>query len=752
MKNAFRLIFKALMLVALASTVHSCMKKFDFSDMDYSTEINSHLGIPVAKGDFYIRDLIKESPKTESNPFALEYYSQKGGPRDSVFGTYIRLIYDIDTISKFTAHEYLRVKGFGAKVFDKTFETFPISDQLATNGLTFNQFTNDNFDAGSYNYYVSRTNSSVLQAHTGNNTKSLGQRYKLDIDGLDGDKWVIYKVQGQIKCMLKNDANVPLKCKVELLAMFPNQPNPIVIHEFDFTKPVGDEWDSVVAKSLNNGDTITSELYYRFKDIQLDQSTNIALDMNKLLHVEFLLNDLEARNGTALLGSSSTQKIRKDTTFWFQLFTYDNRKVSVVEIERANLVFDVKSTIKTKCRVTVTLPTAIDANKKIVSKTFEFVPDRKVEHKLDLSNCKVRLDSTNILEKAPGYDMLPVVMRYELSASTKPITFDARNNKLEFVVSNNDSLVFKQIVGDFGNDTIAMPKSQKDTLFSYDVGSFIKNNNLYSGAIEFEEPSFQVLYRNTFGMDAAVRLSVVSNGRVLVDSNKLQTLKRNQRTMSKFLDFGKAEINNLLDFATSIENKTVSLKTRGAVYVNHLDMNKPRTMYSDTIYKNSEFKVDIHAELPLKFKINDFILTPEPFVNSAGSSFDADNIEDIGELKIILWTENSIPLSCKLNIMMLDTTQLNPYLGYLTSSTNNYLFKAGVDGKPTTDRFIFTVNGDVASNFVKANKFKVEAVFNTKDNNGNAQVATLRTTDHLKFQMFVDAKAKYKVDPFKSDK
>jgi len=712
--------YKILLISLLISVIglQSCYRdKFDFSNLNDTAELSPHIGLPVAYGELSLRDLVKERKDT------IEYYTE-GQEVD----TMIKLIYNIDTISQYKASEFLKPPVIEPVSKTVQLGVLTIDDQNSDTSITFNKFVTDNFLPADLTYYNS------LGANANVASKNGSQYPAYNLNKFGGIAWV-YTLTGDVIMTITNNYKVPLSCKILLqtdLSLVGEGTK--TIGTFDFTTtpipPLSTASDTISV----NGYKISSLISYKFSNVTLGAKNPATISMNDKMFLTLQLANLQVTSGKAVIPS---QSLKKDTTVWFALDTYKGKKLTRLDVHSGVLNFDITSKIP-GLNITLSLPT-VKKNGVKVSNTFAFTGAGKISKEWDLSGFSMDL-STN---KTQPYNSLPVELKFAVNSNGQQVSFN-QSNDFTVTISNKDSLQFEYVQGNLGHDTVNIGKKT----FDYNIDQFL--TNYFNGKVIFTDPKLSLNFTNSVGMSASTDLQltgVTKEGKTLslFDAG---TLKRiDSAAVPGDTAYPKISItkdnSHIVDFISFLPHTMIA---DGIIRTN---LGIPDSYYGNFITRESFISVQLNAELPLKFSMQDVVLRQEFPLSPSGSS-SISELEEDDQFKIIFYAKNQFPVDVTVKLTLLDTNATNPVLDTLDITI---IKAAATNATGKVERNVFSrhreeiilsksKNPKLVSNYLKANKLRFEAKLNTYDK----KAITIYTYYSIAFQLGVDAKVKYKTN------
>ena len=712
-------------LIIISFGFQSCYKdKFDFSNLNDSIQLSPNIGVPIAYGELSFRDMVKEKKDT------IEYYTE-GTDKDEL----VRFIYNIDTISKFKASEFLKPPLMEPITKSVKLGVLTIDNQAADATIAFDKFVKENLSLNDYNYYNNLGPNGNAVIKTGIGASS----YPLDFFGTIG--WV-YTLSGDVVITLTNNYNVPLSCKLILqtdLHMIGVVPPIQTVGTFDFTKkpipPGGSATDTVKLNAFK----ISNILSYKFSNITLGAKNPVTIDMSKTLGIGVELAKLKVKSGKAAIPA---QSINKDTVMWFTVDTYKGKKLTRLDVYKGVLNFNVSSMIP-GMNVTLTLPNVKDMKTgKTVSSTFVFTDAApSITKSWDLSGYSMELDHN---PKQP-YNSLQVALKFAVNSAGQQISFNETND-FTIKITNPDSIKFEYVEGNLGHDTIDVGKKS----FDFNLEQYV--SNYISGEIKFTDPKLSLIVDNSIGISASTDIQLTAKNKdkkelaLFPSYNDFHAIACPSELSGNFGDTVVSSItankdsSNIVDFLAMIPN---SITADGKFYTNYGIADKDVKNY---IKRESFIGAKLHAELPLKLSLKDFVLRQD--IDLKADDFKViDSLNNDDYFKIIFYAKNQFPLGATVKLMLYDTLQ-NKVLDTL-AITALTAAPAGSNGKVpsstyTRKREEIIVSKDknprIVQNLKKANRLRIEA----KLNSYNQKSITIYSYYSIAFQIGVQAKMNFK--------
>jgi hypothetical protein len=705
-------------LIFLALGLQSCYKdKFDFNNINDNAVFSPQLGLPVAYGNVTLRNLVTARKDT------LEFYNE-GQDVD----TMIRLVYNIDTISKYKASQFLkppRIEPF-TKVIKMPALTIP--DQNSDVNIPFGTFLTDNFP-NSVGYYTTAINNPLDLVQ-----KSQDQSKIYQFPSFGSITWV-YPLTGTIIMTLTNNYNVPLTTDISVetnLSAIGQGVTLIKTFHFNKIQPGATAKDSIDVSGIYVSNVIT----YKFINSYLE-AYHTDISMNNTLGMSLKLGNLTINSGKAVIPAQVDSKFTSaDTTIYFTLDTYKGKKLTLIDVYKGALQFNFS--IVPGMNLTLDLPSVLKNGKSVSISTNVLTPKDTLQI-IDISGYSMNL-ATN---PSQPYNSIPVHLKYNIDSKGQSVSFD---NKKDFkvTITNPDSLQFELVKGNMGHDTVDIGNKS----FNYNIDQFI--GNYFNGNVKFTDPRLYLNFINSVGMSAATNLQLTGQTK---DGKTLALFKpgtfnailspQNQGKIQG--DTAESSIaitkdnSSIVDFISFLPH---TMLANGQIITNYGLTDDKIDNY---ITRQSIISAQLHAELPLKFSMADVVLLQD-FPIKEGSFKILDSLDNTDEFKIIFYGKNQFPLDVTVKLSIIDSTT-NSVLDTLVISI---IKSAPADASGKVLRTQYTRhreevvlsqanNPKLVQNLKKANKIRLEAKLNTY----NQKSITIYTYYSIGFQLGIDAKVKY---------
>lgn len=702
----------------------ACNKeKFDFKKTSFDAEFTPTLGVPLVYGSITLGNIVDEIPDT------LEFYDTPTDP-----DLRIKLFHHLDTtVTPYDLIDYPQIEEIV-----KEFEIGEISldDQEASYDISFEDFL-DYFPDEADNFFKNNDGATI------NTDDYYHIEDKRDpVPDFNSFDWVTFS-KGHCKVKATNNYPVPVKFKVQLIS------NGAVLGEIDFTKPA-DKWIeptqtlsdtfSLAGKTFENG-----KLEYRLTEMQIKGTTITTIDYDSDLTLSATVKDVVISSGRAVIPS---QFLSMDTTSFFTVDTYKDRKLHHIEIETGSLDISANASIVQNLKLVIGLPSVTRDGKEFKDSV---VLKKGVQTftNIDLANTKIDLQQN----PDQRWNSLPFTVGYHIEATNGKVEFQSVD-KVSFTISNNEKVTFSYVDGNFGNDF----EEFSDEEVEYDFDEFLKNYE--KGKIVFTDPKLKFDIYNSIGVSGKFNLKLEGVG---IDGDKMSLFTPDV----KVVDINGPALADKDNFVPSHDSLHLTRETSNIVdfisilpeYLRfngnfQLNSNYPADLPGDStinfLYDTSKFRVNASAEIPMEFYINDLVLSEEFAFGLP------DDVEELESLKIYLWEENHFPFDIKVSMVMLDTVEgivLDTLaVNLMTAATTVDDQSKGIYGKaekdsPTIHEEIITIpenNSDKRLEYLRrANKIKAIIEVNTEDgldNTGTGErTITMYTHYAFKFKLSIDA-------------
>ena len=723
-----KIVYHNILLISFLGLIfgsQSCYKdKFDFSNINDTAVLSPNMGIPVASGELSFSDLVKEKKDT------LEYYHEGSDPQADLM---VRLVYNIDTISKYKASEFLKPPLIEPVTKTVQLGVLAIDNQNSDTSITFTKFVSDNCASGDVAYY------SGLKSGDPVATKYGTQYPPYILNKFGGIAWV-YTLTGDVKMTLTNYFDVPLSCKVTLqtdLSLIGEGTQ--TIGTFDFTgTPIAPGTSATKTISVN-GYKISSTINYKYSDVTLGAKASGPVGMSKKLYTALQLANLKVTAGKASLPS---QSLNRDTLIWFTIDTYKAKKLTQLDVYKGVMNFNITSKIP-GLYISLSSP-AILKNGDSLKTTFNFSSAGKISKDFDLSGYSMKL-ATNPKQR---YNSLPIRLKFGINSNGQQVSFN-ETNEFSVTMSNKDSLQFEYVEGNMGHDTLNLANSNNGkNVFNFKIDEFM--DNYFTGKVTFTDPKLTLNFVNSIGMSASTNLQLTG---MTKDGSKLPLFtppvpfKKIDRpgvrgaVVESNISITK-DNSNVVSFLDGMPHTVMADGT----FITNKDLNDNQIV--NFITRQSYVSAQLHAELPLKFSMQDLVLRKD-YPLSPSKSATIDSLQGDDQFKIIFYAKNQFPVDVTVKLTLIDSIS-NKVLDTLTVALIKAAPTTQATGKVERSTQIKWIpseiilskdkNPKMVQNFMKANKLRFEAKLNTY----GQESITIYTYYTIAFELCVDAKVKYK--------
>ena len=347
------------------------------------------------------------------------------------------------------------------------------------------------------------------------------------------------------------------------------------------------------------------------------------------------------------------------------------------------------------------------------------------------ASSNVSLDGYNVdyTQTAAGTSQINAQIKFEITKCLNPVLADETIDFTLDVVNQK----FKEIVGylgaiDFSNDG--------DTL---DL-SFFDNEN--QGSFTLADPRIKMTFSNSFGVP--LNAQVLQFSSISPKNNKVEltgvpnplpipnlTLQELGLSKRSILELNK-NTSNLAEF---VNNQPAKIAYEFKVEANPVGPSV-RNWFTD----KSRLGASIQIEVPLHGTAKDFkIEVDQPF------TFELENVEQIEEVLLRIYTENRFPLNVALQAYFRDSTT-NTTIDSLVGSDQLLLAAAPVDANGNVSDaspklLDISLTGDKAERIRSANQIRMVVRLGTTYNGTNQPDVRFRLDDGVLIQLGIQATA-----------
>jgi hypothetical protein len=718
-----RFIIKPFFLVGIIIlTMFSCLYETD--KLSTNVSLDWELALPLAKGRLTMGALLP--PKGDT----IQHYDE-AGDGDSI----IRLIYRHDSaiyINELMKLPKMEMYEMSYGIDENILGTIEVSDSIK-----FETIIEDGY-AGSDSIelfgYVESQRIQLPRSYFG--TKAVKGEYSLGVINGVEIEYVEIK-DGMLTLTVTNHYAVPISFDVELLTIKGRGAPFTHFKSYSYSRIQPGETVVVVDRNLD-GLVISKIVQYQITNIILYHGFGSSpMQLDDLMQLSIDFQDLTISSGEAYFYE---MLLDVDTLHYFTVIEEnENKKLTEISIESGFIDYRLQSDYSTGISMSLSLPSTKNEYGEEASFSHEIGSNSSVQDKWDLGGYV--MDLTQNPEQP--YNSIPAYLKVTLNTEpNRPLAFST-SDSIKVVLDNADSLKYEYVKGYWGKDTVVIDEETR----SFDLGNLL--GGWQSGNIIFTQPRVAINYDNPSGISGLFDFKMT--GKKYKDKvlDKEVTINR-QYQIERINQVGDPSAKGVLEIGAEEINPMMSLlpdeiSYSGVLYVNHGASEGELNF----LYLNSAPSLSLDVELPLKIKINDFVLKQEfAFgMNSEEGDYSYDNMRN---MKIYFKVKNQFPIDLKISAVLLDTTltEAHQVLGTLIENTLIQSPKVEQNGKVPRDRYEEYVEiieldekSEIIDKILQANKIEVTATLATPKDNKSV---TFYTYYGIQFNIAVDAKLNVK--------
>ena len=366
----------------------------------------------------------------------------------------------------------------------------------------------------------------------------------------------------------------------------------------------------------------------------------------------------------------------------FDLDLSNNKRIDSLNIKSGEIILNINSTFNFRVNFDLIIPSLMDPSGNVlsISGTFHAPDNPNFTRTQNLANFKGHFFSTNTITGGN----LQAHINYQIVIDAMS---EIRNGDRIDLTMRLENLKFNSFFGNVGTKSLRI----KNFIFSADnfLASFGANIN----GINFGDPSIKLILNNSFGFPIGIDFQniISQNSSTTGESINLQGEITNNVSVINAPRVNQYGHSITSEIILNNQNSNISelINSKNDFFISLLAMPNPETALAqyNFVDEESELNILIERNIPFDMSINNLTITDTiNFTNG-------QDIEGLKNLKLLLFSKNSMPVSGQIGVNFLDS--LNNLTLSIDSMTVFSAPNIGANGKVTnsankTSEYLFT--------------------------------------------------------------